>query len=81
MIVKSVILLMIIMGTAGLYSADKTSVQSDRRFRCEQICKTRDWGCRQRALRKQNERLRRKAMGICSTFFIDCMNRCQRYSR
>jgi hypothetical protein len=59
----------------------RSSFDNEKRFRCEQFCKNRDWRCRQRAYNKKKERIKRKAAGICNSFFIDCMNRCQRYSR
>lgn len=70
---------LLVMLFSGIHGAADTLVaySSGKRHYCEGTCKQRYYSCRQRAYAK--EKYRQKTLGICNTFFMDCMNRCRRY--
>ncbi len=50
-------------------------------LQCERYCHLKYRQCRTNVGKMEDGPKKRKAAGICNTFFNDCMNRCRRYQR
>jgi len=61
---------------AEVSTVSRKTPDVEKKTRCEKQCKTRWWNC----LEKTNLRTdkgKKKAMGICDSFYTSCLTRCQ----
>jgi len=65
---------------SGTMSGSSSYDDLDKRNACEELCKNKNWNCRQKAYSK-NEKDRSKSVKICESFFTNCMGKCQAWGK
>jgi hypothetical protein len=74
------VLLILIMTVPAILPASREA-NRQKYLQCENYCRLKYRQCRTRVGKMEEGPKKRKAAGICNTFFNDCMGRCRRYRR